>query len=160
MDRSDRITVKESGRWQGIVFGKNLVDWEREKSKERVAGRVSVIIPTVEHSGPTIAAVESIVQQGGIDDIEIVVVDNGSNSRWARMLIQHLSCRDNVRYVRLVRNYREASGNNYGFAESTGEYVLFAHSRTRMRSGALTDLVTALEDESVMGASPLPPQGE
>ena len=46
MDRPDRITVRESSHWQWVVFGKALLDWDQELLKKRVAGRVSVVIPT------------------------------------------------------------------------------------------------------------------
>lgn len=154
-DRNDRITVKESNRWRGIVCGKNLANWRQESNKERVPGRISIIISTFDDSYGTIDAIESFVERGNLDDIEVVVVDNGSTDQHARMLIHDLSCRANIQYIRLSRNFGEPTGNNLGFLESSGEYVFFANSCTRMRSGSLNDLTSNLDDETVIGVNPL-----
>ncbi len=58
-EADNRITTSESDHWQYVVLGKALVDWEslRAQSDARVAGRVSVVIPTYQdashhHGGP------------------------------------------------------------------------------------------------------------
>lgn len=155
MNQPDRITVKESSRWQGVVLAKNIFNWERDEAKERVPGRVSVILPAYENSQSTIDAVESILDNCRYDDIEVIVVDGGSTERHARRYIQYFSCRDNIRLVRLARNFYNSIGNNYGYFESSGEFLLFVDHKTRMRSGTIADLVNKLRDDSIAGVNPV-----
>lgn len=155
MDRPDRITVKESSHWQWVVLSKGLVDWSLENVSLRVPGRVSIVIPTYEDHEMTIRAVDSVLRDSGLPDLEVVVVDNGSTEPHAMVLARHLSLREGVRYLRLPKNYNFATGCNFGFLNSTGEYVLFLNNDTEMRSGTLLPLLGALEDTDVAGAQPL-----
>lgn len=155
LDRKDRITVKESSHWRWVVFGKGLVDWEAARQAARVPGRVSVVIRTWGDRETTLETVNSFQRNAGVADLEVVVVDCGSDDHDARVLAQNLSCRKGVQYVRLVRPYTPAIANNYGIVHSTGEYILFANVFGRIRDGSLQNLVDELKDESVAGVQPL-----
>ena len=155
MDRSDRITVRESSHWQWVVLAKGMLDWEVESSKERVPGRVSIIIPTYDDATMTVAAVNSVLVYGGLEDVEIVVVDNGCTPRIAHKLIREFAGHPKVIYKRLPKNYNFAIGCNIGFLASSGEHVLFLNNDTEIRAGDLQNLVAHLEDDDVAGAQPL-----
>lgn len=155
MERSDRITVRESSHWQWVVLAKGMLDWEAESSKERVPGRVSVVIPTYDDATMTVAAVTSVLTYGGLEDVEIVVVDNGCTTRIAHKLIREFAGHPKVIYKRLPKNYNFAIGCNVGFLASTGEHVLFLNNDTEIRTGDLQSLVTHMEDDDVAGVQPL-----
>ncbi len=155
MERSDRITVRESSHWQWVVLAKGMLDWDSEDSKERVPGRVSVVIPTYDDATMTIAAVNSVLAYGGLEDVEIVVVDNGCTTRIAHKLIREFAGHPKVIYKRLPKNYNFAIGCNVGFLASNGEHVLFLNNDTEIRTGDLQSLVTHLEDDNVAGVQPL-----
>src|SRR5438093_12618429 len=84
--------------------------------------RVSVIIPTYNSVTYIVDAIESLVTQA-IPDVEIVVSDDGSaddtstvvQSRWPRR----------VKYVYEPHHGFPGRTRNIGFANATGEYVVF-----------------------------------
>ena len=86
---------------------------------------------------------------------EIVVVDNGSRVDVAVSLAAQLDSRDGVRLLRLPRNQQFAGGSNLGFADSTGETVVFLNNDTEVRSGWLPPLLAALGEPGVLGAQSL-----
>ena len=161
-DSEVRITTTESDNWQFAVLGKAYVDWSEAAGalNSRVVGRTSVVIPTLNDVQLTTACVRSLfnhVEPG--DDIEIVVVDNGSAAQIARNLYASLSVFSSpfatVRVERLPRNLNFATGSNYGFVRSTGDVVLFLNNDTVVRRGWHRPLRNALNDERVVGAQPL-----
>lgn len=154
---SDRITTSESDAWQYVVLGQHWVDWtatERDVPA-RVAGRVSVVIPTWNDSAMTLRAVETVLRNTPGVDVEVVVVDNGSRSDVAMTLGAGLLGDPRLRLVRLPRNLNFAIGCNVGFARSTGEHVLFLNNDTEPRPGWWEPLVAHLADERVLGVQPL-----
>lgn len=155
MERSDRVTVKEAKFWQWVVLSKALLDWEAELEKERVQGRVSVVITSTNDSRLAVAAAESVLADNCFDDLEIVVVDNGSTDNHAISLAQNLLDRDKISLVRMFRESTASFIRNYGFQQTTGEYVLFLDSTARLRHGSFADLFPELADEYVAGATAL-----
>lgn len=154
-ESSDRITVRESDHWQWVALGKNWVDWCEVERAERVPGRVSVIIPTYGDSSMTIAAARSVLADDSHDDVEVVIVDNGSNVQVGQAILKAMVGERRARYVRLPRNLNFAIGCNYGVAASTGEMLLFLNNDTLVRPGALAPLVHRLRRPGVLGVQPL-----
>lgn len=153
-----RITTTESEAWQFVVLGQHWVDWTAvgEQVRHRVAGRVSVVIPTWNDATMTIRAVEALVQNTPADtDLEIVVVDNGSRAEVSMHLAAVALLHEPVRIVRLPRNLNFAIGCNVGFAHSTGDVVVMLNNDTEVKPGWLPPLVSALDDPEVLGAQPL-----
>jgi glycosyltransferase involved in cell wall biosynthesis len=153
----DRITTQESESWQFVVLGKHWTRWDEvhERLPERVAGRVSVVIPTWNDVKMTVRAVLALLRNTPDTDLEVVVVDNGSRGNIALSLTAALLARPGVRVEHLPRNLNFAIGSNVGLARSTGEYVLFLNNDTEVRPGWLPPLLAALEDPTVRGAQPL-----
>lgn len=83
----------------------------------------SVIIPTYNRCQLLSEAIDSVVLQE-YPDIEIIVVDDGSNDATAQMLAQ------NHPYVRYFyqKNQGPAAARNKGIAESGGEIIAFLDS--------------------------------
>lgn len=121
----------------------------------RVPGRVSVVIPTYDEFRMTIAAVNATLRTTGTEDVEVVVVDNGSKPEvGARVVAAYLS-EPRVRYLRLARNLNFALGCNAGFVASSGEHVVFLNNDTIPRGNWLDAMLPALEDQTVRGVQPL-----
>lgn len=154
-DLADRITLRESNHWQWVVLGKAWVDWTSAASAPRVPGRVSVVIPTYNDADMTIRAMRSVLEDSSWEDIEVVVVDNGSNPDIARRLYMACVGRNDVRYRRLPRNLNFAIGSNFGAAESTGEYVLFLNNDTFIRRGGIGPLVDRIRRGDAIGVQAL-----
>lgn len=123
--------------------------------EERDRERVSVVVPTREDFRMTIQAVSGVLRYADSQDVEVVVVDNGSRPRVGERIRAAFLTEPRVRYLRLARNFNFATGCNYGFAFSTGERVVFLNNDTIPRPGWLSHLLPALDDATVRGAQPL-----
>jgi glycosyltransferase involved in cell wall biosynthesis len=154
-----RITVTETEHWQYAVLGKAHVDWAAagERLAGRVPGRVTVSMPTYEDWTMTVTAVRAVLAAatGDGDDVEVIVVDNGSRRAVASILAAAFLGEPRVRVLSQARNLNFAIGSNLGAAEGTGEVVAFLNNDTRVRPGWLAPLVAALRDPATLGAQPL-----
>lgn len=131
-----------------------VIDWATVLG-ERVAGRVSIVIPTFQDGAMTSRAVASVLRNRGDADVEVVVIDNGSEPAVGQHLVASFLTDDRVGYHRMPRNLNFAQGSNVGFARSTGDVVVFLNNDTEVRPGWLEPLVAALEADDVLGAQPL-----
>jgi GT2 family glycosyltransferase len=107
----------------------------------RASARVSIVILTA--LGPTHLAecLESVRRQSyPADQIEVIVVDNGSmvdpTAEAQRLL-------PGTRVIRNDTNIGFAAGNNQGAAAATGEYVFFLNDDTRLHPDCVRELVEA-----------------
>lgn len=144
--------VRESAR---------LIDWDELDAglAGRDPGRVSILIPTINDWALTDAAVGALLSQCGNHDIEVVVVDNGSNPGAAIGLAQSLVGHDptltRIKPVWLPANVNFALGTNVAFAGSTGARVVLLNNDTQVCPGWLDPLLRELNDPSVAGVQPL-----
>lgn len=159
-DTSDglaRITTSEGDHWEFVVLGKAWCDWEAAEQAlpQRVAGRVSIVMPVLNNPSMTLAAVDSVIAHSGDRDIEIIVVDNGSSDNTALALASGLQGVPQARWERLPRNYNFGIGSNVGAIRSTGSFILFLNNDTLVRSGWLEPLIARLDDSQVAGVQPV-----
>ncbi len=139
------------GNARHVVLNQHLVDWAWLERRARVAGLTSVVIPTYEDSDLTTDCVESLVAAGG--EIEVLVWDNGSAPEVAAHLDRLVG--GPVRVEHAPENYSFGLGNNLGFAECSGDVVVFLNNDTTVPPGWLSPLRAALDDPAVLGAQPL-----
>jgi len=153
---ADRITVRESDHWQWVALGKNWADVSGARGAAAHPGRISVVIPTYNDATMTLGAVRSVLEDPSWDDIEVLVVDNGSNLTVGREIAIATAGCARVKHLRLPRNYNFAIGCNYGAVQSSGEYIFFLNNDTTVRPGTLSKLVARLAgDPAVRGVQPL-----
>lgn len=143
-------SAPNNGRW-------SAVDWAevRVRAAERVAGRVSVLVPTYEDWRMTVESVRSALDGAGDADVEVVVVDNGSRLAVLRSLLAVFLAEPRVRIVRCSVNTNFAGGMNRAIAASTGEFVVFLNNDAVLAGGWPAALISPLGDESVLGTQPL-----
>lgn len=153
----NRVSNVESINWQYVALGKNLVDWEGLDTslKDRVPGRVSVIVVAVGSHVSTLTAVKSVLDSSIGEDVEIVVIDNGSRRSMSAVLTAAFAGNDRVQIHRLAMNYNFGIGANIGFARSTGEYLFFMSNDAYVRDGWSAPLREALNEEGVIASQPL-----
>ena len=86
---------------------------------------ISVVIPTFNRAAFVGEAVRSVLgQRGAAEDVEIIVVDDGSTDDTGESL---RSLPGNVRYIRRERSGVSAA-RNLGITESKGEWIAFLDS--------------------------------
>ncbi len=132
-----------------------LCDRATPRPTTRVQGRISVVIPTYDEFRMTIAAVAATLRTTGSDDVQVVILDNGSKAEVGARLVAAFLTEPRVRYHRLGRNLNFALGCNAGFAQAAAEYVVFLNNDTIPRGAWLDSMLPSLDDPSVRGVQPL-----
>ena len=87
---------------------------------------ISVILPTYNRGGGTLArSVRSVLNQGYVN-LELLVVDDGSTDNTAEVMAAFEDPR--VRYVKMDRNQGASAARNHGLNLVRGEYIAFQDS--------------------------------
>ncbi|MXV64113.1 glycosyltransferase [Natronorubrum sp. JWXQ-INN-674] len=107
--------------------------------------RVSVIIPTYNRASTLVRAIDSALEQT-IDDLEVVVVDDGSTDDTASVLAAYDEPR--VRPVVHATNRGANVARNTGIDHARGEYVAFLDSDDEWHPAKLERQLAALEARS------------
>jgi GT2 family glycosyltransferase len=81
---------------------------------------------------------------------EVLYVDNGSKDGSARYVSEHFP---HVRVVALDKNLGYAEGNNVGFRETRGDFVIFLNQDTAVNRSWLRSLIDAIGSSSDVGAA-------
>ncbi len=149
-ERADRISVYESSSWRWVVFAKAMQDWVKEESKERVPGRVSIVLPCDGDYAAATAGIETILVHADVDDLEIVLMDYSTNLAGAALFVRQWAGHPSVIYRRLSRSYHHAGNRSLGFLQSSGEHVLFLNTGMTMRSGGLRAMLARLSDPQTL----------
>lgn len=105
---------------------------------------LSVVVPTFNRADLLPAVVASI-RAGGVDGVEIIVVDDGSTDGTADRIAGL-----GVRYIRQA-NAGPASARNAGAAVAQGKYIAFLDSDDRWRPGVAREIVDALDQHPTLG---------
>ena len=83
------------------------------------APTLTVVIPTKDRPGMLPGAISSVLEQ--TDDVEVIVIDDGSNAENARII--QTTCSDpRVRVLRNEQAHGAPHGRNQGLAEAKGRY--------------------------------------
>ncbi|WP_335949759.1 glycosyltransferase [Salipiger bermudensis] len=121
-----------------------LIDWRAMLTRQRVPGRVSIVVPIYNKVAITEQLVRSVL---GITndtvDYEIILLDNGSQNEVRRQLqpLERLDPR--IRLVRTDMPLMFSVGCNYGASFATGEFILFLNNDMIVHSPNWLDLLTA-----------------
>jgi glycosyltransferase involved in cell wall biosynthesis len=144
--RTIRGSHSESGR---VVVNGNTgagrdVDGSRPFSRSRPeGGKVSVVIPCYNQARFLGEAIQSVLCQG-YPDLEIIVVDDGSEDSTEEVASGYTKKDPRVRLIR-QDNKGLAAARNRGLSEAGGEYVVFLDSDDRLVLEALEVGVRELE---------------
>ncbi|MFB9811043.1 glycosyltransferase family 2 protein [Haloarcula sebkhae] len=109
---------------------------------------VSVVIPTYERREFLRGAIETALGQS-FDDIEVVVVDDGSSEPYAEEIVADFPAV--VRCVRHEKNEGLSAARNTGVRESNGEYIAFLDDDDRWHREKIVRQVNALAREESAG---------
>lgn len=106
--------------------------------------KVSVIIP-VYNTEKWVEECICSVQKGGYENIEIVVVDDGSYDNSGDIINRLLSSDPRIMYVH-KKNGGAAVARESGMKVSTGDYILFVDSDDCIKEGAIKMMVDCAEE--------------
>lgn len=86
--------------------------------------KLSIIIPCFNVSLYIKKCLDSIIQQENFKEIEVLVIDDGSNDNLAKKINDYLNKFKNIKYL-----YKKNSGlsdtRNFGLINAKGEYIMF-----------------------------------
>lgn len=97
----------------------------------------------------TSTAVESVLRSR-YNNLELIVVDNCSQDDSVSQLRSRFG--DKIRLIVNPSNYGYCRGNNVGFMESAGDYLVFLNNDVLVHPGWLAALVSTIESESRIAA--------
>ena len=134
----------------------DAVDWHAidEGLQGRVEGRVSVLVVADGDRHRTRRAVDHVLDRGDAD-VEVLVVDNGSDREIASILTACWAGDPRVRVDRLPEVSHVAVAANRALAASTGEIVVLLEPDTEVHPGWLAPLLEAVSRPDVLAAQPL-----
>lgn len=93
----------------------------------------------------------SVVDQDlPLDQYEVLYVDNGSRDGSATLVRERFP---QSRVLELDRNYGYAEGNNIGFRETRGEFVVFLNQDTVVHRSWLRELLAAVDSAADVAAA-------
>ena len=108
---------------------------------------VSVVIITWNRKDDVLEGVQSIYEQN-YQNVEIVVVDNGSTDGTADALAQGFP---GVKIVGLDRNTGVSEGRNLGVAAAKGDIIFFLDSDASLGNDTLSDIVHKFQHDPTIG---------
>lgn len=111
--------------------------------------KLSVCMPCYNAENFVEQAVKSLLQ---IDDMEIVVVDDGSKDNSLAILSKIAATDSRVKLLR-QQNHGAAEARNKAFASSVGDYVLFFDADDYLYPGSISALLDAATPDRVCVAS-------
>ncbi len=131
---------------------------EKAKKEYQTDGNsplVSVIMPAYNAERTLAASAQSVLSQS-LEDLELIIIDDGSKDGTA-MVCGELAAQDErVRFIKQT-NAGPAAARNAGLAGARGEYVTFVDSDDLIEKGMLASLVEAVRssgaDVAVCGAA-------
>jgi GT2 family glycosyltransferase len=99
--------------------------------------RVSVIIPTLNRAHDVIRCIESIASSGDTSAVEVVVVDDASNSEHRELM----ALINGITLISLTDNQGFAGAVEAGVAASSGEFLMLLNNDTEVLPNWLDSLV-------------------
>lgn len=109
--------------------------------------KTSIVILTYNQLSVTKQCIESIFKNTNINDIELIIVDNGSTDG----TVEYLKNQNNITTIFNVVNLGFAAGCNQGLKISTGDAVLFLNNDTVVTKNWLQPMINLLFSNEKIG---------
>jgi GT2 family glycosyltransferase len=121
----------EPGR---VELGELLPGTYTVRYRLREPGRVSIVIPTRDHGDDVDRCLRSIFEKLTYDDVEVVLLDNGSTEKESLHVFGAWLDREpqRVKVVSYDVPFNFSAINNYAAAQATGQYLLFLNNDTEV----------------------------
>lgn len=112
---------------------------------------VSAIVLTYRSPRDTLACARALLAQSMGDRLEVIVVDNHSDTDSIGILRTQLPNDARIRVVETRKNMGYGKGNNFGARYATGEYILIVNPDNVLPPDALEKMVRVMENDSMIG---------
>ncbi|MCW2274650.1 glycosyltransferase involved in cell wall biosynthesis [Rhodoblastus acidophilus] len=127
--------------------------------------RVSVVIPTRDCADILSICLVSLLNRTDYDNLEIIIIDNGSVEEATAALFKEASADSRVRVIRYDREFNYSAICNFGVELATGELLLMMNNDIEVRAGNedwLREMVGQVlrPDIGAVGAKLLYPNGK
>ncbi|RDL47460.1 N-acetylglucosaminyl-diphospho-decaprenol L-rhamnosyltransferase [Ensifer sp. M14] len=139
-----------------LCLNEQLINWGEliHAAPHRNSELVSIVVCVYNNPELTEKCVRSLMTHTVSNQIEIILVDNGSTSETISVLNDLEQEFSEVRAIFNYENLNFSLGNNIGFASSSGSKVVFLNNDTQVTSNWLGPLLEPLEHDSIKGAQP------
>lgn len=115
----------------------------------REMDKVSIIIPVYNSEKYISRCVQSVFSQT-YNNIEIVIVNDGSSDGSDRIIVELLKDTSNSIYVKLEENAGLSNARNVGLCNATGERIIFLDSDDTIEPDTISKLMNQESDELVL----------
>jgi N-acetylglucosaminyl-diphospho-decaprenol L-rhamnosyltransferase len=113
---------------------------------------LSIVILNYKMDGLVKNCLKSIFEHATDAKFEVIVVDNGSDDDCEALVTKHFP---QVQFIQAGGNYGHAKGNNLGFAQATGRYIMMLNPDIVFLDPVIDELITFLEREKEIGMTTL-----
>ncbi len=117
--------------------------------KKYVYPKVSVIILSYNTLKYTKLCLDSVFSNSSWDNLEVVVVDNGSTDGSVELLHHYQKKYEGLKTIFLKNNRGFAGGNNVGIKAATGEYIILLNSDTIVTDDWIRRIIAPLANRKV-----------
>ena len=113
--------------------------------------KISVVVLTCNNLDLTKACLQSLIEQTGYPNLEIIVVDNASVDGTPSYLNEFQSQHQNTKVILNEKNIGFSAGNNVGLAAATGDYLVLLNNDTVVTLGWAMTLMRHLQADPTIG---------
>lgn len=111
--------------------------------------KISIILLNYNTPQITYNCIKSIINNTQGINFEIILVDNGSKEESRIFFDENLLGFDKLKIIYLKENIGFGAGNNVGFENSNGEYILFLNNDTLFYENSLSNLLKEYKKLSI-----------
>lgn len=112
--------------------------------------KISIIILSYNHPDLMKLTIDSVSNQSFYPNMEIIIVDNNSNTETIQLLKKYQS-QSNIKIIFNKTNYGFAKGNNIGLKAATGDYLILLNNDVIVTPGWISRLLFHLNNKSNIG---------
>ncbi|WP_029286128.1 glycosyltransferase family 2 protein [Pedobacter sp. R20-19] len=113
----------------------------------------SIITVNFRQEAVTIELLKSISQYCSGKNVEVIIVDNGTEQNQEHIFKPHF---ENIKYIQSIENLGFAGGNNLGIKQAHGDYLFLLNNDTELPADCIETLCAEFEQNENIGLlSPL-----
>ena len=139
-DKKQQYAKKNTWENRSIVLKKEI--------EKILFPKVSIIILSYNHPDLMKLTIESVLKRSFYPNMEVIVVDNASNSETVNLLKKYSKFK-NVKLILNKKNYGFAKGNNIGLKQATGKYLILLNNDVIVTPGWISRLLFYIKQKNI-----------